>query len=293
MPSTTSSSVSAVFASSTVMTPSLPTFFIALAIISPTAASPFEAIVPIWPISSEEPTFLARFSISFVTAYGDIDAALQVHRVHAGGNELDAFLHDRGRKHGRCRRAVAGEIVGLRGNFAHHLCAHILELVGELDLLRHRHTVLGDARGTVGFIDHDVAALRAERHFDGVVECLDTVQKPVACVGGESNVLCSHDLNFLFGDVADAAQAAFLSLAAPSITPSISDSFMIRRSSPSIFTSVPDHLPNRTRAPALTSRGTILPLSSRAPGPTAMTSPSCGFSLTVSGMMMPPLVFSP
>src|SRR6185437_9805793 len=34
------------------------------------------------------------------------------------------------------------------------------------------------------------------------------------------------------------------------------------------------------------------PCSSRAPGPTAMTSPSCGFSLAVSGMMMPPAVFS-
>ena len=74
----------------------------------------------------------------------------------------------------------------------------------------------------------------------------------------------------------------------------MSVSFMIRRSSPSILTSVPDHLPNSTRSPALTSSGISLPLSSRAPGPTAMTSPSCGFSLAVSGMMMPPLdLFSP
>jgi hypothetical protein len=35
-----------------------------------------------------------------------------------------------------------------------------------------------------------------------------------------------------------------------------------------------------------------LAVSSRAPGPAAMTSPSCGFSLAVSGMMIPPLVFS-
>ena len=31
-------------------------------------------------------------------------------------------------------------------------------------------------------------------------------------------------------------------------------SFMIRRSSPSILTSLPDHLPNSTRSPTLTSR---------------------------------------
>ncbi len=34
------------------------------------------------------------------------------------------------------------------------------------------------------------------------------------------------------------------------ITPMMSDSFMIRSSSPSSFTSVPDHLPNSTRSPA-------------------------------------------
>ena len=35
-------------------------------------------------------------------------------------------------------------------------------------------------------------------------------------------------------------------------------SFMIRSSSPSIFTSVPDHLPNSTKSPAFTSGGDAL-----------------------------------
>ena len=46
MPSTTSSSFSIPLPSSTVITPSLPTFSIASAIISPTASSPFAEIVP-------------------------------------------------------------------------------------------------------------------------------------------------------------------------------------------------------------------------------------------------------
>jgi hypothetical protein len=46
MPSTTSSSVSAVLASSTVMTPSLPTFCMASAIISPISFSPLAEMVP-------------------------------------------------------------------------------------------------------------------------------------------------------------------------------------------------------------------------------------------------------
>ena len=44
--------------------------------------------------------------------------------------------------------------------------------------------------------------------------------------------------------------ATFLLALAPSSTPMTSDSFMMRSSSPSIFTSVPDHLPNNTRSPA-------------------------------------------
>src|ERR1700709_2749403 len=75
-------------------------------------------------------------------------------------------------------------------------------------------------------------------------------------------------------------------------TPMMSDSFMIRSSSPSSLISVPDHLPNSTLSPVLISIGISLPASSHPPGPTATTSPCDGFSLALSGMMMPPLVFS-
>ena len=68
MPSTTSSSVSAVLASSTVMTPSLPTFFIASEIILPIVLSPLAAMVPICAISSDDCTFFERRSMSLTTA---------------------------------------------------------------------------------------------------------------------------------------------------------------------------------------------------------------------------------
>src|SRR5215813_1601385 len=68
MPSTISTSVSSAFASSTVITPSLPTFCIACAIIAPIFLSPFDEMVPTWATSAEEPTFLARFSMSLTTA---------------------------------------------------------------------------------------------------------------------------------------------------------------------------------------------------------------------------------
>src|SRR5207302_1029838 len=142
---------------------------------------------------------------------------------------------------------------------------------------------LGDAGSAEALVEHDVAALRAERDAHRVVEDIDAAQHLVARLASELHVLGSHCGLLRLLSFSDQAQA---------ITPMMSDSFMIRSSSPSILTSVPDHLPNSTRLPGFTSIGMSLPLSSRPPGPTATISPSCGISLAVSGMMMPPLVFS-
>src|SRR6516162_8083049 len=60
MPSTVSSSNSSAFDSSTVITPSLPTFCIASAILSPIIFSPLAAIAPTWAISSEVLIFFER-----------------------------------------------------------------------------------------------------------------------------------------------------------------------------------------------------------------------------------------
>ena len=123
---------------------------------------------------------------------GEIDAALQVHRVHAGGNRLGAFAHDRRGEHGRGGGAVAGLIGGARCDFPHHLRAHVLELVFELDFLRHRHAVLGDARGAERFIEHDIAALGAERDLHRIGEDVDAAQHAVARIDGKFDVFRSH-----------------------------------------------------------------------------------------------------
>ena len=56
--------------------------------------------------------------------------------------------------------------------------------------------------------------------------------------------------------------------------PIMSDSFIMLYSLPSILTSVPDHLPNKTLSPTFTSIGIVLPSSVFAPPPTATTLPS-------------------
>ena len=152
--------------------------------------------MPTWAISSEVLIFLER-RLRSVDRLGDgqVDAALQVHRVHAGGDRLGAFLDDRLGEHGRGGGAVAGDVVGLRGDLAHHLRAHVLELVLELDLLGDGHAVLGDARRAERLVEDDVAALGAERHLDRVGENVDAAQHLVARVGGKSYVFGCHGVD--------------------------------------------------------------------------------------------------
>ena len=210
MPSTTSSSVSRLLASSTVMTPSLPTFFMASAILAPISLSPLAEMVPTWAISSLEVTFLAfAFSSSTTAAHGQVDAALQVHRVGAGRHRLGALADDRLRQHGCRRRAVAGDVGGLGGDLLQHLRAHVLELVLELDLLGDGHAVLGDARGAEALLEHDVAALGAQRHLDGVGENVDAAQHALAGVLGEFDVFGCHCWLLQGWEIVRGGQTAF------------------------------------------------------------------------------------
>src|SRR5882724_13438934 len=195
-----------------------------------------------------------------------------------GGDELRALAEDGLSEHGGSRGSVTGDVAGLRRNFTHHLCAHVLELVFELDFLGNGHAVFGDGRSAEGLLDHDVAALGTERDLDGIRERVDAVEDEIACGLFVNDFFSGHSSVF--------SSAHF------SMTPRTSSSRKIRCSSPSSLTSVPEYLPNRMRSPALTSSLRTVPSSWTLPLPTAMTSPSTGFSLAESGMMIPPLVFS-
>ena len=126
---------------------------------------------------------------------GLIDAALEIHRVHAGGDRFGSLADDRLGKHGRSRRAVTGDGARPGGDLAHHLGAHVLELVGKFDLLGDGHTILGDARRAVGFLQHHVAALRTQCDPYRIGEDVHPAQQSVARIGRKSDVFGSHGLN--------------------------------------------------------------------------------------------------
>src|ERR1700730_8270188 len=123
-----------------------------------------------------------------------IDTALEIHRVHAGGNRFGAFPNDGRGQHGRGGGAVAGSVGRFGGHFAHHLGAHVLELVLELDFLGDGDAVLGDAGRAERLVEPDVAALRAKRHFHRVVENVDAAQHLVSRINAKFNFFTSHDV---------------------------------------------------------------------------------------------------
>ena len=97
-----------------------------------------------------------------------LDPPLQRHRVGAGGHVAQALVDHGPGQHGRRGGAVTGHVVGLLGDFLDQLGADLLEGVLEVDLLGDRHAVVGDGRGAPLLVQHDVAALGAERDADGV-----------------------------------------------------------------------------------------------------------------------------
>ena len=189
MPSVTSSSVASVEPSSTVMTPSRPTFSIASAIRSPMVASCAE-MVATWAISVAAGD-LDRLVQQRLDDRGDgrVDAALEAGRVGAGGHVAQALADHRLGQHGGGGGAVAGDVVGLGRDLLDELGAEVLVRVGELDLLGDGHAVVGDRRGAELLVQHDVAPARAERDLDRVGERVDAVLQQVPRVIGEAQDL--------------------------------------------------------------------------------------------------------
>ena len=122
----------------------------------------------------------------------EVDAALQVHRVHAGSNCLGAFANDGLGKNGSSRGAVTGDIVGLGRNFTKHLRAHVLELVFQFDFLGNGNAILGDARCAKRLFDDDVAAFRAEGNLHRIGEDVDAAQHAVARIEAKFYFFRSH-----------------------------------------------------------------------------------------------------
>src|SRR5512133_3373216 len=195
MPSTTVSSVSRPLASSTVMTPSLPTLAMASAMILPISSSPLAEMVPTWAMALPSTGFLIS-SMAFTTVDGEVDALLDLHGVGAAHDGLDALTVDGAGQDRGGGGAITGDVGGLGGDLAHQLGAHVLVLVLELDLLGDGDAVLGHERGAELLLDEDVAAFGAEGDLHRVGELVHAAQDGLASVFGIDDGLGHVGLRF-------------------------------------------------------------------------------------------------
>ena len=212
---------------------------------------------------------------------GLVDAALEIHRIHAGGNGLHAFAHQALGQHGRGSGAVTGHIGGLGSDFLDHLHAHVLEAVLQFDFLGDGHTVLGHRGGTEALFQNDVAAFGAQRDLDRVGQYVDAPQHAGTGVFTEFQLFGSHWE--LTSRINNQPERTFQFRIAR-----MSSSRITSRSWPSSLTSVPEYLANSTLSPTFTVSARTSPLSSGLPVPTETTSPLAGFSAAESGITIPP-----
>ena len=223
MPSTTSSSVSSDLASSTVITPSLPTFSIAWAIISPISRSPLAEMVPTWAISSLVETFFERFFISSTMA----STAMSTPRFRSIGfmPAATALAPSRTIAWARTVAVVVPSpamSVVLQAT-SRTICAPIFSNLSASSISLATVTPsLVIARRAERLVENDIAALGSQRHLDRVGEDVDAAQHPLARIAAEFTSLAAMftpPSKRLF---------SWQPAAAPSMTPMMSDSFMIR-----------------------------------------------------------------
>src|SRR5438046_16951 len=174
------------------MTPSLPTFFMASAMMPPICLSLFALIVPTCVIISPLTSLWSFLTSSTATSTARSMPRLG-HRTCACCHCLYAFAENGLREHGCGGRAVAGNVRGLGSDLAHHLRAHIFERVLQFDFLCNGDAILGDDRRAELLLNHCVAALRAERDLDGVRQEIDAPQNGLAGMFARHNLLCCHD----------------------------------------------------------------------------------------------------
>ena len=106
-----------------------------------------------------------------------LDATLDGDRAGPGGDVLEAAAEDGLGQDGRRGGTVTGGVAGVARHFAHHLGAHVLVRILEIDLLGHGDTILGDCGGAELLVENDVAALGAEGRGHGLAQDGNTLQQ--------------------------------------------------------------------------------------------------------------------
>jgi len=143
-------------------------------------------------ISAEEPTILARFSMSFTTALTAKSMPRFSPWGHAGGDDLRL----RARWHAPARFAVVVPSPAWSLVFcatSRTIWAPIFSNLSSSSIsLRHRHAVLGDARAPKLLSSTTLRPLGAEGHPYRIGQDIDAAQHPVAAHRTRILLPCGH-----------------------------------------------------------------------------------------------------
>jgi hypothetical protein len=88
--------------------------------------------------------------------------------------------------------ASTGHVGGLGRDLAHHLGAHVVVRLVQLDLLGDGHAVLGDGGRAPLLVEHDVAAARPEGDLDRLGQDLDALEDGLPGLLAEEQLLGCH-----------------------------------------------------------------------------------------------------
>ena len=99
-------------------------------------------------------------------------------------------------EHGSGRGAIACDVIGLLRDFLDQLGADALVRLFKVDLLGDGDAIVGDGRSTVGLVEHDIAALRAQRDLDCVGELVETREHSLASFLVVCNDLCHRSSTY-------------------------------------------------------------------------------------------------
>ena len=94
---------------------------------------------------------------------GLLDSAADDHRIGTERDAAEPLVVDRAGQNRGGRRAVAGDVAGLRGDLVDELGPHVLVGIFQLDLFADGHAVLGDERIAEALIDDHIASGRTHR----------------------------------------------------------------------------------------------------------------------------------
>ena len=119
-----------------------------------------------------------------------LDTTTQSDRVGAGGDVLQAFVHQGLGEHGCGGGTVASDVIGLLGDFLDQFGADALVRVVQVDFLGDGDTIVGDGRSAVGLVEDHVAALRTEGDLDGISELVEAREHSLTSFVVVCNDLC-------------------------------------------------------------------------------------------------------